>query len=119
MKNKSVSQKNVLSNDKSLLAIKDEVNLQNIQKLIEKLRLIRTHSKRRKAKKKLPTTDFFYYDKKKWGDNKMSDSNQIIIDVKEFKTNRDAAFKKLFLSPHINIKVEDLLKIYKKGKYYF
>ena len=96
-------------------SLKDDPLLQNIQKLIEKLRLIRTQNNIKKSKKKIPASDFFYYDKKKWTDNKMSESNKIILDLKEFKVNRDAAFKKLFLSPNINIKVDDILKIYKKG----
>jgi len=98
-----------------LSSLKDDPLLQNIQKLIEKLRLIRTQNNNKKGKKKIPASDFFYYDKKKWTDNKMSESNKILLDLKEFKVNREAAFKKLFLSPNINIKVEDILKIYKKG----
>ena len=114
-KNNSISEKNILAKNKSLSSLIDDPLLQNIQKLVEKLRLIRTQNKSRKGKKKIPAADFFYYDKKKWADNKMSESNKILIDLKEFKVNRDAAFKKLFLSPNINIKVDDILKIYKKG----
>ncbi len=115
----SIFFKNGSPKNKYVHYLKDDPVFQNIQKLVDKLRLIRSESKPTKLRNKLSNADLFYYDKRKWGERKQTQSTKILSEVKEFKNKRDSNIKKLFSFPPNTNKIEDILKLMKKGKILF
>ena len=112
----SIFFKNGLPKNKYVPYLKDDPGFQNIQKMVDKLRLIRLQSKPTKLRNKLSNADLFYYDKRKWGERKQTHSNKILTEVKQFKNKRDSNIKKLFSFPPNSNKIEELLKLMTKGK---
>ena len=112
----SIFEKNGVPINKYVTYLKDDPVFQNIQAMVDKLRFIRSQNKVNNVQNKLSNADLFYYDKRKWGERKQTHSNKIIVDLKEFKNKRDSSIKKLFSTPRNSNKIEELLKVMKKGK---